>query len=96
MRISRVWRVSTSQDHYNYRGLFSLFFRGAENGPGRASNGRFGSPFSRLERGLRVLVVLAKAPTGPDFGGLGVFPARRLQTKSTKPSFSCEELGKGP
>ena len=34
--------------------------------------------FSRLECGLRVLVVLAKAPTGPDAGGLGVFPARRF------------------
>ncbi len=34
--------------------------------------------FSRLERGLRVLFVLAKAPTGPDVGGLGVKLARRF------------------
>ena len=40
--------------------------------------------------------MLAKAPTGPDVGGLGVFPARRLQIKSTKPSFSCEEFGVFP
>ncbi len=51
MRISCVWRVSTSQNHYNYGGLFSVFFRGAENGPGRASNGRFGPPFWRLKGG---------------------------------------------
>ncbi len=51
VRISRVWRVSTSQDHYNFRGLFSVFFRGAENGPGSASNGRFGPPFWRLKGG---------------------------------------------
>ncbi len=31
--------------HQSRRGGFSVFFRGAENCPGRASNGRFGPPF---------------------------------------------------
>ena len=33
------------------RGQFSMFFKGAENGPGRASNGRFGPPFWMLKGG---------------------------------------------
>ena len=33
------------------RDEISVFFRGAENGPGRASNGRFGPPFWRFKGG---------------------------------------------
>ncbi len=35
------------------RGEISMFFRCAENGPGSASNGRFGPPFLRLKGGGR-------------------------------------------
>ena len=35
-------------------GEVSVFSRGAENGPGRASNGRFGPPFWRLKGGSQI------------------------------------------
>ncbi len=37
--------------HQSRRAEFSVFFRGAGNGPERASNERFGSPFWRLKGG---------------------------------------------
>ncbi len=59
MCISHVWRASSRSDIKAGEVDFQSFFRGAENGPERASNGRVGPPFSRLERGLRVLFVRA-------------------------------------